>query len=291
MKKIIFRGAGTALVTPMKDKDIDYESLSNLIDVQIKENIDAIIIGGTTGESATLSTYEREKLFAFCKEKIGGRVKLMLGVGSNDTEDVMSRVRVANKFCPDGLLVVTPYYNKGTHKGLIEHYRKIAEGSNSPIMLYNVPSRTGVSLTLEEIDTLSEEENIVAIKEADDSAKRITQIAAIKEKIALYAGCDTQIYNVLSQGGLGVISVISNLIPRRVHNLCASYFEGNLICARDEQFKLLPLVDAMFTECNPAPVKYALSLLKLCENSLRLPLSSVSEESKRKIEGILSKYK
>lgn len=291
MKKIIFRGAGTALVTPMKDKDIDYDSLSRLIDMQIEERIDAIIIGGTTGESATLSSYEREKLFAFCKEKVGGRVKLMLGVGSNDTEDVIRRVCVANRLSPDGLLVVTPYYNKGTHGGLIEHYKKIADASNSPIMLYNVPSRTGVSLTLEEIGTLSDEENIVAIKEADDSAKRLTQIASLYPKIALYAGCDTQTFNVLSQGGLGVISVISNLIPSRVHKLCASYFEGDIKGAREEQLKLLPLIEAMFTECNPAPVKYALSLLGLCENSLRLPLSSVSEESKRKIERVLSEYK
>lgn len=291
MKKIIFRGAGTALVTPMKDKDIDYDSLSRLIDMQIEERIDAIIIGGTTGESATLSSYEREKLFAFCKEKVGGRVKLMLGVGSNDTEDVIRRVCVANRLSPDGLLVVTPYYNKGTHGGLIEHYKKIADASNSPIMLYNVPSRTGVSLTLEEIGTLSDEENIVAIKEADDSAKRLTQIASLYPKIALYAGCDTQTFSVLSQGGLGVISVISNLIPSRVHKLCASYFRGDIKGAREEQLKLLPLIESMFTECNPAPVKYALSLLGLCENSLRLPLSSVSEESKRKIERVLSEYK
>ncbi|MBR5817491.1 MAG: 4-hydroxy-tetrahydrodipicolinate synthase [Clostridia bacterium] len=289
MRKIIFKGAGSALITPMNSEGIDYPALSALIEAQIEGGIDAIIIGGTTGEAATLTERERAELFCFCADKIGGRVKFMLGVGSNDTTDVLKRVELANSLEPDGILVVTPYYNKGTRDGIIEHYRRIADKSSSPIMLYNVPQRTGVCLSLGDLEILSKEENIVAIKEAGDSADRYTHIASLFPKIALYAGCDSQIYSILALGGLGVVSVVSNLFPRRVSELCKAFFAGETKRAREEQLSLLPFIDAMFSECNPAPIKYAMSLSSLCENRLRLPLSPVCEATKREIEKAIAK--
>ncbi len=288
MKKTIFKGAGTALITPMKDGEIDYAALAALIEMQIDGEIDAVIISGTTGEAATLKAAEREKLFAFSAERVNKRTKLIFGIGSNDTEEVLSRVKLANKYSPDGLLAVTPYYNKGTRRGILEHYKKVANESHSPIILYNVPSRTGVSLSAEDVKILSAEENIVAIKEAEDSAKKLSMLAAMGEEIGLYAGCDTQIYTCLSLGGLGVISVISNIIPKRVCRLCREFFSGKAELAREEQFRLLPFINSMFLECNPAPIKYAMSLCSLCENQLRLPLSPVGEKTEREIERQLS---
>lgn len=288
MRKIIFKGACSALITPMSAEGIDYPALKKLIEAQIEGGIDAIVIGGTTGEAATLTERERAELFRFCADKIGGRVKFMLGVGSNDTADVLKRVRLANSLSPDGILVVTPYYNKGTRGGIIEHYRRIADESRSPVMLYNVPQRTGVCLSLEDLEILSNEENIVAIKEASDSADRYTHIASLFPKIALYAGCDSQIYSTLALGGLGVVSVVSNLFPKKISALCKAFFDGDAERARDLQLSLLPFIDAMFRECNPAPIKYAMSLYSLCENRLRLPLSSVSDTTKREIEEKIS---
>ncbi len=272
MKKIIFRGAASALITPFSGGEIDYNALKNIIDMQIEGGINAMVIGGTTGEAATLTDKEMDALYSFCSSYVGGRVKLILGIGSNDTHRVLERCRLYNGLNIDGYLVITPYYNRGTQKGVIEHYRRIADASRHPIILYNVPSRTGVNLSLEDVDLLSDEENIVAIKEAGDSAKRLVALAKMKEKIALYAGCDTQIYTALALGGLGVISVISNLLPKRTADLCKSYFDGNHAFALEEQLALLPFINKMFSETNPAPIKWAMSKSGLCKNELRLPM-------------------
>lgn len=287
-KKIIFKGAGTALITPMKNGKIDYDALRTLIHLQIDEGIDALIMGGTTGESATLKPSEREQLYSFSKEEIGGRVKLLLGVGSNDTSDVLARCRAANRVGCDGVLAVTPYYNRGTRDGVIEHYRRVADASDAPVMLYNVPSRTGVNLSIDVLETLAREENIVAIKEAGDSLDRLCDIAALGDSLALYAGNDSQIFPTLTLGGLGVVSVLSNLMPRRVSVLCRECLEGDIERARGEQLSLLGIIKALFTETNPAPIKYAMSRLGLCENELRLPLSPASEKTRAAIDEALS---
>ena len=278
MRKEIFRGVATALITPFKDGEIDYNAMRRLIDMQIENEIDALVIGGTTGESATLKENERDELYAFCADYIGGRVKLILGIGSNDTETSVDRAKRYNSLSHDGYLVVTPYYNKGTREGIREHFKKTAAASSHPIILYNVPSRTGAYLSLSDIDTLSEQENIVAIKEAEDSAKRLVALSARREKICLYAGCDTQIYTSLALGGLGVISVISNLYPREVGDICRAYFRGDLQTALKSQVEFLPFIEKMFSETNPAPIKWAMSKAGLCENELRLPMKACEFE-------------
>lgn len=278
MKANIFTGAATALITPFSDGKIDYGALQKIIDMQIEAKIDALVIGGTTGEASTLTEEEKEELYGFASSYIGGRVKLILGIGSNCTEEVVKRCRTFNPLPIDGYLVITPYYNKGTDEGIVEHFRKVSNASAHPIILYNVPSRTGVNLSLDALDALREEENIAAIKEAGDSAKRLSHLAARHKTIALYAGCDTQIYTALSLGGLGVISVISNLYPARVAKMCRAFFEGKRDFALNEQLALLPFIDKMFSKTNPAPIKWAMSKAGLCKNELRLPMKECEIE-------------
>ena len=264
MKKSIFRGVGTALVTPFLDGKIDYDALERLIEGQIEAKIPALIIGGTTGEAATLSDEERYELYAFCKERIGGRCAMVLGTGTNDTEVAIRHTKYAEDLGCDGALLVTPYYNKGTERGVIEHYKKIAKSTSLPLILYNVPSRTGVNMSRQMLESLSEVENIVGIKEAADSADRLVDIAAMGDKLRLFAGNDSQLFTALSLGGDGVISVVSNLAPRRMMNIYQRFCEGNLTAAREAQISLLPLIRAMFVETNPAPVKYAMARVGLC---------------------------
>ena len=276
-KKLIFKGAACALVTPMTDGKIDYGAAERLIEYEIRGGTEAIVVLGTTGEASTVKPEERRDFFNFVKEKARGRVKLILGTGSNDTEEAVRRTREAEKLGCDGALVVTPYYNKGTHLGVVEHYERVAASSDLPIILYNVPGRTGVNLTLKQIAELSRRENIVGIKEAGDSADRLTELAAFGNELYLYAGCDSQIYEVLSLGGKGVISVVSNLYPEKVATICNSYFSGRRRKSLAEQIAILPLNKLLFTETNPSPVKYAMSLLGLCTPEMRLPLVPPSE--------------
>lgn len=290
MKKTIFEGVGTALITPFSDGRIDFPALGRLIDWQIEEGVSALVIGGTTGEAATLSDEERYELYAFAKEKIGGRCALMLGTGTNDTRVAINHTRIAEELGCDGALLVTPYYNKGTERGVVCHYRAIAESTSLPLMLYNVPSRTGVNMSRATLENLSEVENIVAIKEASDSADRLVEIAAMGDKMRLYAGNDTQLFTALSLGGAGVISVVSNIAPRRMMKIYKDYKTGDIPAARAEQKSLLPLIRALFAETNPAPVKHAAARLGLCSGELRLPLYEVSSETKRLIDIELSRF-
>ena len=290
MKKTIFEGVGTALITPFSGGRIDYPTLSRLIDLQIDSGIDALIIGGTTGEAATLSDSERYELYAFAKEKIGGRCALMLGTGTNDTKVAIKHTKFAEELGCDGALLVTPYYNKGTERGVVCHYRSIAESTTLPLMLYNVPSRTGVNMSRATLENLAEVENIVAIKEASDSADRLVEIAAMGEGLQLYAGNDTQLFTALSLGGKGVISVVSNIAPRAMTGIYESFKAGDIPAARERQTSLLPLIKAMFLETNPAPVKHAMARLGLTSGELRLPLYEVSGETKRAIDIELSRY-
>ena len=289
-KKILFRGTGTAIVTPFSDGKIDYPVLFSLIDRQIDEGIDALIVGGTTGEAATLSDRERYELYTRAIDRIGGRCKVLLGTGTNDTRKACEHTRVSSSLGADGVLVVTPYYNKGTEDGLIRHYLGIADASDVPVLLYNVPSRTGVNLSLKVLRELSLCENIVGIKEASDSADRLLALTAFGDDLALYAGNDSQIYTVLALGGLGVISVASNLFPRKIGEICNLYFEGRHRESYQKQLEALPLIRALFTETNPTPVKYAMSRLALCSEDVRLPLAPATAATRDAVDAALEAY-
>lgn len=290
MKKAeIFKGVGTALITPFKDDKIDFAALERLIERQIDAKVDALVIGGTTAEAATLSDEERYELFKVAKNVTRQRCKLIFGTGTNDTKIAIRHTEFASKLGCDGVLVVTPYYNKGTAEGVIKHYEKIAEVSNAPVLLYNVPSRTGVNLSIDTLKRLSENENIVGIKEASDSLDRFMSISRI-EDLALYSGNDTQIYPVLSLGGLGVISVVSNLYPKETVDICKQYFANNVQTSLKLQKELLPVINSLFLETNPAPVKYALATKGLCTEEMRLPMWHPCEETKVKIDKAIGDY-
>ena len=286
-KKIIFKGAATALVTPYKDGRIDYDALGKLIDTQCDAGISALVIGGTTGEAATLSDDERYRLFEFSHERCLGRCPLIFGTGTNDTRVAVRHTERAQRIGCEGLLLVTPYYNKGTEEGIFRHYLTIANSTDLPIILYNVPSRTGVNLGFNLLAKLSEIENIVALKEAGDSCDRLVGLSALSDKLTIYAGNDSQIYPTLALGGAGVISVVSNIFPALVGKICTDYFEGRQMESLSAQIAILPLVRALFLETNPAPLKYAMSFLGLCRGELRLPLSVVRESTKAAIEAAL----
>ena len=286
-KRIIFYGVGTALITPFKDGEIDYPTLGALIDRQIDCGIDALIIGGTTAEAATLSDGERYKLYSFAKGRIDGRARLVLGTGTNDTRVALTHTRFAERLGCDGVLLVTPYYNKGTEDGIEKHYLDIAESVNLPIIVYNVPSRTGVNLGIKLLERLAEHPNIVAIKEASDSAERLVDIAGLGEGLRLYAGNDSQIYSALSLGGVGVISVVSNILPKMTKRICELYFRGDREESLRLQLSLMPFIKSLFMETNPSPIKYAMSLGGLCSAEVRLPLSEPRESTRREVEARL----
>lgn len=283
-KKRIFRGTGCALITPFKNGEIDYEALGILIDRQIEAKVDALIIGGTTGEAATLSNKERYELFSFAKERISGRTKLIFGTGTNDTRVALKHTKFAEELGCDGVLLVTPYYNKGTEDGIEKHYLNIAESVDLPIIVYNVPSRTGVNLGINLLDRLANHENIVGIKEASDSTDRLVTLAAFGDKLALYAGNDSQIYPTLALGGSGVISVVANILPKETKALCDGYFEGKHTHALRLQLELLPFIKTLFLETNPSPIKYAMEKVGLCTREVRLPLSEPRESTKEEID-------
>ena len=288
-KSEIFRGVATALITPFSDGEIDYKALEGLIERQIKSGIDALVIGGTTAEAATLSDEERYELFKRAKDIIGGRCKVIYGTGTNDTRVAVRHTEFASGLGCDGALVVTPYYNRGTAEGVIKHYEAIANASDVPILLYNVPSRTGVNLSLETLEHLAENERIVGIKEASDSLDRLVGISRI-DGLALYSGNDSQIYPVLSLGGLGVISVLSNLYPEETIDICRQYFSNNEDKSLDLQKSLLPVINALFLETNPSPVKYAMSKKGLCKADMRLPMWLPTKVTRDKIDGIIEAY-
>ena len=290
-KRLIFSGAATALVTPFRHGEIDFEALDGLIEKQIEGGIAALVVGGTTGEAATLSDVERKDLYTYVKGRIRGRTKLVFGTGTNDTRLAIKHTRCAHAIGADGLLIVTPYYNKGTFSGVVEHYKRIAAETDIPIILYNVPSRTGVNLTIKQLEELSRLENIVGIKEASDSVDRLTELIKFGDELFLYAGNDTQIYATLALGGMGVISVLSNLYPESISRICSDYFIGKREAARKEQIKAFGLSKAMFIETNPSPIKYAMSLYGLCSSEVRLPLSEPSEEAKLAIEAELKLFR
>ncbi len=289
MKNTIFQGAATALVTPFdKNGNPDLEAYAALIDWQIKEGIDALVACGTTGESSTLSEKEYEEVVKTAVKACGGRVPMIVGTGSNNTAHAVERTKLAQELGADAALVVTPYYNKATQKGLIAHYEAIADASNLPVILYNVPSRTGVNIDPATCKILSEHEKIVAIKEASGNISKVAEILALAgEELDVYSGNDDQIVPIMSLGGKGVISVLSNPLPRKTAEMTALLLKGDYQAGAKLQLELLPLINALFCQVNPIPAKAAMSAMGYGENVLRLPLTALEEQYEEKLFALL----
>ena len=288
MKNTVFTGAATAIVTPLTKNGIDYEQFAKLIEWQSAEGIDAIVAVGTTGEGSTLTDAEHREAIRFCVEQVAGRVPVIAGTGSNDAAYAIELTKYACEVGADAVLLVTPYYNKATQKGLIRFFTAIANASTKPCILYNVPSRTGCNLLPATCAALAEHPNIVAIKEASGNISQIAQVAALcGEKLDIYSGNDDQIIPVLSLGGKGVISVLSNVLPKETSRMCHLFMEGNVAEARKMQLQYLPLVDALFCEVNPIPAKAAMSAMGFCENYLRLPLTPMDPQNEEKLLSLM----
>ncbi len=282
MKNTVFTGAATAIITPFKNGEVDYEAYGKMIDWQIAEGIDAIVTVGTTGEGPTLTDAEHKEVIRFCVEKVAGRVPVIAGTGSNDIAYAIELTKFACEVGADAMLLVTPYYNKATQKGLIASFTAIADVSTKPCILYNVPSRTGCNITAETCAILAEHPNIVAVKEASGNISQVAKIAHLcGDKLDIYSGNDDQIIPILSLGGKGVISVLSNLLPKETSEMCHKYMDGDMATATAMQLKYLPLVDALFCEVNPIPAKAAMAAMGWCENSLRLPLTTMEENHEK----------
>lgn len=289
MKKIIFKGCGTAIVTPFTDDGVNFEEFEKLLENQIANRIDAIIVCGTTGESSTMTLEERKKTIQFAVDVVHKRVPVICGTGGNCTKSAIEMTKFAESAGVDGALIVTPYYNKTTQQGLVAHYKAIANETKLPIILYNVPSRTGVNILPKTCLELSKIENIVAVKEASGNLSQVAEIANLcGEDLAIYSGNDDQILPVLSVGGIGVISVLSNIMPEFTHTMVEDFLGGNLEKATQAQIKAIPLIKALFSEVNPSPVKAGLNMIGYNCGVPRLPLVEMTQENqailKREIE-------
>ena len=281
MKNTVFTGVATAIVTPLNEKGIDYEAFERLIEWQIQEGINAIVVAGTTGEGSTLTDEEHKAVIKFAVDKIAGRVLVIAGTGSNDTAYAIELTKYACEAGADAMLVVTPYYNKATQKGLIQSFTAIADASTKPVILYNVPSRTGCNIEPATCAELAKHPNIVGIKEASGNISQIAKIASlVGDEIDIYSGNDDQIVPIMSLGGKGVISVLSNILPKETVKICDEYFAGNTKESAELQLKYLDLIDALFCEVNPIPVKAATAAMGYGENYLRLPLTPMDEAKK-----------
>lgn len=291
MKKTIFRGAGVAIITPYTEEGINFPELGRIIEDQIAGGTDAIVITGTTGESATMTDAEHRAAIKFAVEQVKGRIPVIAGTGSNETSYAVSLSKYAEEVGADALLVVTPYYNKCTQKGLIAHYKAIAEAVNIPIILYDVPSRTGVGITTATYVELAKVPNIVAVKEANGDLSKILRLkAAVGDDLVIYSGNDDQIVPILSLGGQGVISVLSNVAPKDTHDMCQAYFDGDVKKAAELQIAYADLIDALFCEVNPIPVKVAMRKLGYDAGPLRMPLCEMEPEHERQLEAALRNH-
>ena len=281
MKKILFQGCGTAIATPFNEEGVNLKEFAKLLEEQIDQGVDAIIVCGTTGESATMTEEERLQTIECAVKTSKGRVPIIAGTGSNNTKAVIEMNKKVQKLGVDGVLIVTPYYNKTTQKGLIEHYKIIAQNTTLPIILYNVPSRTGVNILPQTCLELSKIENIVAIKEASGNISQIAEIANLcRDNLNIYSGNDDQIIPILSLGGKGVISVLSNIKPKYTHDMCEKFFKGEIEEACKMQIDAIPLIKALFSEVNPIPVKAGLNMIGYDYGIPRLPLIEMSDEGK-----------
>ena len=291
MKKKIFRGAGVAIITPFTDDGINFDELGSIIDHQIDHHTDAIVITGTTGEAATMSDEEHKATIKFAVDHVKKRVPVIAGTGSNETKYAIELSTYAQSVGADGLLIVTPYYNKCTQNGLAAHYEKIADSVDVPIILYNVPSRTGMPIKTETYVRLSKHPQIVGVKEASGDLTSILRLRkACGEELAVYSGNDDQIIPILSLGGDGVISVLSNVVPQETHDICQLYFDGRVEDAARMQIDYCDLIDALFCEVNPIPVKTAMNILGWDAGPLRMPLSKMEPQNVKKLRAALKAH-
>ncbi len=288
MKKIIFKGCGTAIVTPFDKNGVNFKEFGKLIESQIANKVDSIIVCGTTGESSTMTIDERKQTIEFAVKTVNKRIPVIAGTGGNCTAQVIEFTKWAESIGVDGALIVTPYYNKTTQDGLVAHYSAIASETKLPIILYSVPSRTGVNILPQTCKKLAEIENIVAIKEASGNLSQIAEIANLcKDNLNIYSGNDDQITSILAVGGIGVISVLSNIAPEYTHNIVENFEKGNLKESIEAQLKAIPLIKALFCEVNPIPVKAALNMIGYNIGTPRLPLIEMSENGKEKLKSEL----
>lgn len=288
MKKTVFTGAATALVTPLTESGIDFENFGKLIDFQIENGIDALVAVGTTGEGSTLDDAEHKAAIKYCVERAAGRVPVIAGTGSNDIAYAIELTKYSCEVGADAMLLVTPYYNKATQKGLIASFTAIADASTKPVFLYNVPSRTGCNLLPATVAALAEHPRITAIKEACGNISQIAEMAALcGDKIDIYSGNDDQIVPILSLGGKGVISVLSNIMPRKTSEMCHAFFRGEVEKSRRMQLDYLPLINALFCEVNPIPAKAACAAMGYGANILRLPLTPMEEANEAKLRALM----
>ncbi len=289
--KTIFEGAATAIITPMKEGAVDYDAFGRLIDWQITSGIDAIVVAGTTGEGSTLTDEEHREVLRYAAERAAGRVPMIAGTGSNDTAYAVDLTRFACELNYDAMLIVTPYYNKATQKGMIKMYETIANASTKPLILYNVPSRTGCAIAPETYAVLADHPMIAAIKEANGDISKIAQtIALVGDRLDVYSGNDDQIVPILSLGGKGVISVLSNVIPAETSLLCKKFFAGDVRGSAEMQLSYLSLINALFCEVNPIPVKAAMYAMGYCEDDIRLPLTPMEEAHREVLFALMRKH-
>ena len=290
-KKTIFTGAATAIITPFKDGKIDYDSFKNIIEFQISNGVDGIVVAGTTGEAATLTHEEHCQCIDFVVKQVDGRVPVIAGTGSNDTAYGIELSQYACEAGADALLLVTPYYNKATPKGLIKNFLETADKTNKPIILYNVPSRTGCNISLPVYKELAKHERIVAVKEASGNLSTIAElIDECGDYFDIYSGNDDQIVPIMSIGGKGVISVLSNILPKETHDLCNYCLNGDFAKGAEMQLKYLKLINALFCEVNPVPVKTAMATLGYCTEEMRLPLCEMEDANKEKLINAMKKH-
>ncbi len=288
MKKRIFTGAATALITPFDENGINYEQFGKIIDWQIKSGIDALVVCGTTGEASTMTDDEHRDAISFAVKTSNGRVPIIAGTGSNDLEYAKDLTRCACEAGADAVLTVTPYYNKATQKGLIKMYTAIADESTVPVILYNVPSRTGVNIEPSTYEVLADHENIVAIKEANGNLSKIVEtMSKVSGKLDLYSGNDDQIVPLLALGGVGVISVLSNIMPAETSEMCHKFLSGDVKGSAEMQYRFHSLIDALFCEVNPIPVKAAMAKMGFCENYLRMPLTPIEDNHAEKLYALM----
>ena len=291
MKKILFKGCGTAIITPFTKDGVNFEEFGKMIEFQIKEGADAIIVCGTTGEAATMTLEERKETIKYAVDKANKRIPIIAGTGSNCTASAIEMSKYAESVGVDGILVVTPFYNKTTQEGLVAHYKAIASAVKVPIILYNVPSRTGLNINPSTCLELSKIKNIVAIKEASGNLSQIAEIAELcRDELTIYSGNDDQVLPILSLGGVGVISVLSNIIPKDVHKMVTYYLEGNTKKATKLQLDTLNLTKLLFSEVNPIPVKAACNMIGFNAGIPRLPLIEMTKEGQKKLKAEMKKY-
>lgn len=291
MKKILFKGCGTAISTPFDENGVNFKEFERLVENQIQNKVDAIIVCGTTGEASTMTTEEKLDTIKCAVKTSNGRIPIIAGTGGNNTKQVIEYSKQVEKLGVDGLLIVTPYYNKCTQNGLIEHYKEIAKNVSLPIILYSVPSRTGVNIEPKTCLELSKTENIVAIKEASGNLSQVAEIAHLcGDNLNIYSGNDDQIVPVLSLGGIGVISVLSHVLPEYTHNMVHNFLNGDLKKATKMQLDVIPLCKALFSEVNPIPVKAALNILGYNYGIPRLPLTKMSSEKEEILKNEIAKF-